>query len=169
MGLFLFRDRNEPWSGSDETETVRMSHRSGRCADPLNSGACGVFVALSRGLHACYSAVPIENATARTNVVMADEPSEYHPEWRDVGGCRRSKCRADGMNWGVVRRHDSDPPKQLCVAACQHPRFWRRFRSLQRLGYRRAFSRFLRLRPRGSGSMLGIAKAGKFEPKSDIK
>ena len=30
-----------------------------------------MFVALSRGLHACYSAVPIENATASTNVVMA--------------------------------------------------------------------------------------------------
>lgn len=57
-----------------------------------------MFVALSRGLYACYSAVPIEDATASTNVVMAEEPSEYHPEWRDAGGYRRSELRADGIN-----------------------------------------------------------------------
>ena len=68
-----------------------------RYAEPFNNGVRGVFVALSRGLHACYSAVPIENATASTNVLMAKSLRSTIQN----GGMQGV---TDGMTWGVVRR-----------------------------------------------------------------
>ena len=73
-----------------------------RYAEPFNNGVRGVFVALSRGLHACYSADAIENATARTNAVTVVESSKSLPTWRgtachersDLGCCGASRCRS---------------------------------------------------------------------------